>query len=1546
MRPQHRPRPVTSSRMIRVGVLLALGFFGLRLVDRSSAEQFSISSQQQSATTTTAETPIAPVPPAKTGDRSDATPPLGADGFFDPGANGNVLTIAVQSDEKIIIGGDFTTVGGVTRNRIARIYSDGTVDPNFNPGANGTVNQVLIQPNGEILVAGNFTMLGGGTGTIARSRIGRIHPDGTLDPNFVDPGVNSAIYGMALQSNGRIIIGGAFTTLQAQQNVSPYGLITVTRNFIAQLETYGRVTNGFSPEFNPGANNSVFKVAVQPDDKLIVVGAFTTLGGGGLGTTTRNRIGRLNSNGTLDTTFNPGANNSIAAVLRQSDGKIVVGGAFSGLGGGTGTTTRNRLGRLNTDGSVDATFNPGANNDILSLTQQTDGKLLAVGNFTALGGGGTGSPSHNFIGRVNLDGSLDAGFNGGANAGVSAATPTADGSIVVGGAFSTLGVSVIAARLRIGQLKSDGTVDTSVFPHNDNFINAQVISGASGKIYGANNGATKETGEPQHAGQRGGTSVWYRWQSPFTGVVNFTTFGSDFDTILAAYNGTSVNALTQVANGSNDDNTNPDNKDGRTLTSSISFSAVSGTIYYLAVDGSGGRTGAIRLDWGIEASIGGQVSISPYEVTIILAGDDSRAVIFPAGVGTYNFQHLRAGRTYTVGAYPPEAIASGPCALFRPPLQFAPLAVSISNADFIDEGHCSVVGAGAISGLVRRTNGVGIPGIAVSITGTANRTVVTDENGRYDASDLPLNGTYTVKPSSSIFTFSPLTRSFTSAFDILGADFVAGDSLEISGQTRRSDGALISAAIVTLNTNPIRTAQTDAGGYYSFSVPAGVSYALTATKTGVSFIQPTLTLSNVSTHQKNVDFIAGTVTISGRATNINGRGLSGKTVTLSGSASASQLTNSDGAYSFTVTSGGTYDVTPSDSQFQVGWSPANSIHHANLTQNVIDDFEARTPQFTVAGVVKNTANANLAGVTVRLTGTLIVGGNKVQLKDYTTSSNGSYTSDALNIFGDYTFTPQTSIVSGATYGNFSPASRSFNSILPCASVPGATCDNNTSTQNYLGADFTATAIRVLTVASTNPASGASISVSPNDNSTQGNGSTQFTRTYNVNTVVSLTAATTAGGNDFQKWLKDGVDFAVTPATSVTMDTNHTMTAVYVAPKTVQLSSSAYSFGEAVGLAGIQVTRSGDASNSASVNYTTSDTAGASPCDSFNTGKASSRCDYETTLGTLKFAAGETSKAISIPVIDDAYNEGNEALTITLTNPVNVSLGAQSSATITIIDDSTPAQNPINDATFFTKLHYFDFLNREADTPGLNFWRNEITSCGSDTTCTEVHRISVSASFFVSIEFKETGYLVERAYKASYGDIEKDSSYPPPVHKLKVPIIRFQEFLADTQQITEGVIVLAPGWEQKLESNKVAFFADFVQRARFTTALPTTLTPAQFVDQLNTNAGNALSTSERTTAINLFGGAGNTTNTTARAQALRQVAEDADLATAEINRAFVLMQYYGYLRRNPDDPPEASLDYAGYEFWLIKLNLFGGDYRNAEMVKAFLSSIEYNRRFGP
>ncbi|HEX3230784.1 MAG TPA: beta-propeller fold lactonase family protein [Pyrinomonadaceae bacterium] len=267
---------------------------------------------------------------------------------------------------------------------------------------------------------------------------------------------------------------------------------------------------------------------------------------------------------------------------------------------------------------------------------------------------------------------------------------------------------------------------------------------------------------------------------------------------------------------------------------------------------------------------------------------------------------------------------------------------------------------------------------------------------------------------------------------------------------------------------------------------------------------------------------------------------------------------------------------------------------------------------------------------------------------------------------------------------------------------------------------------------------------------------------------------------------------------------------------------------------------------------------------------------------------------------------------------------------------------VHDQGFFVRQHYLDFLNREPDQSGWGFWTNQITSCGDDLQCTEVRRIDVSASFFFSIEFQNNGYLVERFYKVAYGNANGNSTFGG-THQLAVPAVRFNEFQQDTQRIGQGFRVLDPGWEQALENNKQAYALEFVQTARFIAAFPTTMTPTDFVDKLNQNAGNVLSPSERTSAINLFGGAVNSSNPTARAQAVRQVAEDSDLYDAEFNRAFVLAEYFGYLQRNPNDAPDS--DHTGYDFWLNKLNQFHGNYLNAEMVKAFISSIEYRQRFG-
>jgi hypothetical protein len=258
---------------------------------------------------------------------------------------------------------------------------------------------------------------------------------------------------------------------------------------------------------------------------------------------------------------------------------------------------------------------------------------------------------------------------------------------------------------------------------------------------------------------------------------------------------------------------------------------------------------------------------------------------------------------------------------------------------------------------------------------------------------------------------------------------------------------------------------------------------------------------------------------------------------------------------------------------------------------------------------------------------------------------------------------------------------------------------------------------------------------------------------------------------------------------------------------------------------------------------------------------------------------------------------------------------------------------INDSDFFVHQQYVDFFSRFPDQSGFDFWVNQIAVCGTNAACIDGARDNTSGAFFLSIEFQQTGFLVYNFYKAAFGNIP---SAPVPV--------KYEELMPDTRIIGQGVIVNQGNWQALLEANKQAFATAFVSRARFATAYPTSLTPTQFVDTMFDNAGLSHSGTDYTAAINEFGGAGNTADVAARGRAARRVAENSTLGIQEKNKAFVLMQYYGYLRRNPYDAPEATLDYAGYNFWLGKLNNHGGDFHAAQMVRSFIVSGEYLNRF--
>ena len=307
--------------------------------------------------------------------------------FSVTGGGASVTTILEQPDGKIIVGGGFSSYNGTPQNSITRLNLDETVDNSFNTGSgfNGNPSKIAVQSDGKIIVCGDFTEFNGTT----QNRITRLNSDGSRDTGF-DPGSGfpNIARDVAIQSDGKIIVTGAFNTY----NGTP-------QNFITRLNSDGSIDNTFS--IGSGLNGLAFTIAVQSDGKILVGGSFTSYNG-----TTQNCITRLNSDGSLDNSFNVGTgfSNYITKIVVQPDGKILVVGGFTTYDG----NTQNRIARLNSDGSLDNTFAIGTGFDVdtLQLELQSNGKIVVIGGFTAYDGN-----TQNRIARLNSDGSLDTSFN-------------------------------------------------------------------------------------------------------------------------------------------------------------------------------------------------------------------------------------------------------------------------------------------------------------------------------------------------------------------------------------------------------------------------------------------------------------------------------------------------------------------------------------------------------------------------------------------------------------------------------------------------------------------------------------------------------------------------------------------------------------------------------------------------------------------------------------------------------------------------------------------------------------------------------------------------------------------------------------------------------------------------------------------------------------------------------------------------------------------------------------------------------------------------------
>jgi subtilisin family serine protease len=362
---------------------------------------------------------------------------------------------------------------------------------------------------------------------------------------------------------------------------------------------------------------------------------------------------------------------------------------------------------------------------------------------------------------------------------------------------------------------------------------------------------------------------------------------------------------------------------------------------------------------------------------------------------------------------------------------------------------------------------------------------------------------------------------------------------------------------------------------------------------------------------------------------------------------------------------------------------------------------------------------------------------------------------------------------------------------------------------------------------------------------------------------------------------------------------------------VQFSASAFSAVEsaASGAVTLSVARTGDAAQPASVNYKTWDTSGLVACDA-KTGNASERCDYATSVGTLRWAAGETgAKTISVPVVADKLIEGNETFNVTLTGATGATLGTRAAATITIIDDAaTPAQNPIDSVEFFVRQQYIDFLGRPPDTIGFQNWVNTLALCPGfgfgleNMTCDRVH---VTKSFYQSEEFQTRGFWAYRFYETAFG---------------RRPA--YAEFIPDM-----ALVGGSKSPEEEAQS-KQQFTDAFVLRTEFVQKYGALIDSAAYVEALLQTAGLPNHASKATLIAALQ------TNQKTRAQVLKEIVESAEVENRFFVRGFVSMQYFGYLRRDPDT--------VGFNNYVNKLTQTGDPRR---MVFDFIYSTEYRGRFG-
>ena len=405
------------------------------------------------------------------------------DGSFRPEPNGQVLAICLQPDGKILIGGYFTAVQPVpattptTCNHIARLNADGSLDTTFAASTQGTyaaeVNAIALQADGRILIGGAFSTVSGS----AMAHLARLNANGTVDATF-NPSPNAQVDAICVQPNGKILVGGGFATLK------PNGAASATTvGSLARLNADGSIDAAFAPPF---PNNVVLSIIVQPNGQILAGGTFVTAQPASYsGAVNVDCILRLNADGTIDPNFLTNLGGPVQQVLLQPDGKIVVVGEIGSISNGTSNIfTANYAARLNIDGTPDTTFVPSPNYTVNGAAIQPDGSIILGGAFTQVQPNGAISPTtRHGLARVNHDGTLDVDFNPDAFGGISVMVKQANGQYVIGGEFSSVdGVT----RTNLARINADGSLDPAFTPSTNGAVYAVAVQSSGQIVIGGN----------------------------------------------------------------------------------------------------------------------------------------------------------------------------------------------------------------------------------------------------------------------------------------------------------------------------------------------------------------------------------------------------------------------------------------------------------------------------------------------------------------------------------------------------------------------------------------------------------------------------------------------------------------------------------------------------------------------------------------------------------------------------------------------------------------------------------------------------------------------------------------------------------------------------------------------------------------------------------------------------------------------------------------------------------------------------------------------------